>query len=220
MFAVLLLENSQINNLMNKGNRKSMTVVICPGMHDAELTQNFLASLGERLSDFLIFPVDRYPAYSTLHLLDFLRRQFSNPMIASPAPQTVQVPLVFVGFSAGVVAAIGAAHVWRWMGGSVKAFIAIDGWGVPLWGDFPIHRLSHDHFTHWSSALMGAGEDSFYASPSVPHWDLWRSPQQVKGVWVASATSPETIEQTVQTTASEFLLSLLSRYGESRSLMV
>jgi len=49
------------------------------------------------------------------------------------------------------------------IGGHVKAFVLLDGWGVPLVGNFPIHRLSHDYFTQ-SSAVLGSGNDSFYES--------------------------------------------------------
>ncbi|MCU0568633.1 MAG: hypothetical protein MUF49_18805 [Oculatellaceae cyanobacterium Prado106] len=92
-----------------------------------------------------------------------------------------QVPLFFVGFSAGVVGAIGAARLWHQWGGQVQGLAAFDGWGVPLWGDFPIYRISHDAFTHWSSALLGAGQASFYAEPPVSHLALWRSPETVQG---------------------------------------
>ena len=57
----------------------------------------------------------------------------------------------------------------------MKALIAFDGWGVPLVGNFPIYRISHDQFTHWSSELLGKGDKSFYADPPVEHLDLWRS---------------------------------------------
>ncbi|NJK53546.1 MAG: hypothetical protein HC936_13370 [Leptolyngbyaceae cyanobacterium SU_3_3] len=68
----------------------------------------------------------------------------------------------------------------------------MDGWGVPLGGDFPIYRVSHDRFTHWSSAWWVAGLDSFYADPAVAHLDLWRSPQTVQGRWVSPThTSPQ-----------------------------
>ena len=57
---------------------------------------------------------------------------------------------------------------------------------MPLTGNFPIYRVSHDYFTHWSSGLLGAGYKGFYADPEVEHLDLWRSPANVYG-WQAIA---------------------------------
>lgn len=195
-----------------------MSLVICPGIHEPDLTQSFLARLGEPLWDYLVFPAERYPAYSAFHILDFLHRQFRNPLRNDRSVQHwVNVPLVFISFSAGVVGAIGAAWAWQLMGGHVKAFIALDGWGAPLYGEFPIHRVSHDHFTHCSSALLGDGADSFYADPPVGHLDLWRSPDIAQGHWVSRSANPFSCcsqQQTVHTSAADFLLMLLARYGE------
>jgi len=223
-----------------------MTVIVCPGIHDPDLTWSFLANLGiganplrTALSyDVLVFPAERYPAYSTLHLLDFLLHQLSNPLgnlrgnsLSNPRGnsrpfkpfpalqlEAIEMPLVFLGFSAGVVGAIGAAHLWQWLGGTVKAFIALDGWGVPLYGNFPIHRISHDYSTHWSSALLGAGNEGFYADPPLPHLELWRSPHTTQG-WQTHPTpwfNPALVEVSSPepTTAARFLLALLRRYGE------
>lgn len=175
-----------------------MKVVICPGMHPAALTEDFVnglrsvqvtcnGSLGltqrsHYLEQPVIFPTENFPAYSPLHLLEFL-----SPFSAAP--------LVFVAFSAGVVGAIGAARLWQKQGGTVKALIALDGWGVPMDANFPIHRVSHDYFTHWSSALLGRGLDSFYADPDVEHLDLWRSPQMVSGQWVKSVPLGELLNK-------------------------
>ncbi len=190
-----------------------MYIVICPGIHNPSLTQQFLQGLLPHFAnstlqqtELLVFPVDRYPAYSGFHVLHFLQEQFSDTQSAT----LLKTPLVFVGFSAGVVGAIGAAWGWRGLGRSVSALIAIDGWGVPLSGDFPIHRMSHDHFTYWSSALLGAGTDSFYADPAVAHLDLWRSPQTVNGWWV----SPDDSATPTLTTAASYLTALLCRYTE------
>ncbi|MCY7273351.1 MAG: hypothetical protein LH702_06290, partial [Phormidesmis sp. CAN_BIN44] len=113
-----------------------MTIVICPGIHRSQLTQRFVADL--QLSHKpLIFPAEKAPAYSSLHILKFL------------SDADLIEPLLLVAFSAGVVGAIGAARLWQNQGGSIKALIALDGWGVPLAGNFPIHRVSHDRFTAW-----------------------------------------------------------------------
>jgi hypothetical protein len=190
-----------------------MSVVICPGIHDPQLTQSFLAGLhsskrsqsllskNSSHRNVLIFPTEDYPAFSAFHILQFLRESADVP---------VESPLVFISFSAGVVGAIGAAWGWQLAGGQVKAFIALDGWGVPLSGNFGIHRLSHDHFTHWTSVL-GRGEDSFYADPPVAHLELWRSPQIVQG-W--RITHPDGGKSLTRTTAAQFLTMLLERYGE------
>jgi hypothetical protein len=127
--------------------------------------------------------------------------------------RALTVPLVFIGFSAGVLAAIVAAHAWQVGGGTVRALIAVDGWGVPLAGNFPIHRLSHDYFTHWSSALLGAGADRFYADPPIEHLDLWRSPHRAEGWWVRSLPG----QPLTRTTAASFLTALLNRYTSTQS---
>ena len=156
-------------------------IVICPGFHSPELTEGFLASLDKQIEtedDFnvTVFPTENYPAYSAIDICDFLWSKFGKPANCNP--------LVLIGFSAGVVGAVGAAWLWELQGGKVQALVAVDGWGVPLWGNFPIYRLSHDYFTHWSSALLGEGKGSFYAEPPVEHQELWEFPQKVYGWWI------------------------------------
>ncbi len=182
-------------------------VIICPGIHDPALTQCFVERLRSEclrlgppsnssnfsyLDDLLIFP-DDYP--SPPHILQFLRDRLN------PAES-----IVFISFSAGVVGAIGAAWGWQMLGGEVKTFVAIDGWGVPLFGNFPIYRLSHDYFTHWTSSLLGGGQESFYADPPVEHLELWRSPQLVLG-WHSQLDQ----ESQLRLTAARFLTMLLER---------
>ena len=183
-----------------------MSVIICAGIHAPELTQKFVLGLEASLSNnsdsylgnILIFPAQDYLATSAFEIVKFLRDRLGEPKAANP--------LTFVSFSAGVVGAIGAAWGWQLLGGHVAAFIALDGWGVPLFGDFSIHRLSHDYFTHWSSALLGSGEDSFYADPPVEHLQMWRSPQTVAGWWVHQVVGTQ---QQVRLTASDFLNMLI-----------
>ena len=123
-----------------------MVLLICPGIHEPQLTQDFLTGLccsnvsGYWTRNVLIFPTQKYPAYSAGHIVEFLRHRLS----------VEETRVVFISFSAGVAGAIGAAWGWQLLGGKVEALFAIDGWGVPLYGDFPIYRLSHDYFTHWS----------------------------------------------------------------------
>ena len=182
-----------------------MKLIICPGIHPPELTESFVAGLQlDRIcqsEDILIVPAKDYPVYSGWHILQFVRDQL--PTCPPAHPPTC--PLIFISFSAGVVGAIAAGTAWRRMGGTVKAFIALDGWGVPLFGDFPIYRVSHDEFTHWSSALLGSGEESFYADPGVGHLELWRAPQTARGWWVKREGEREL------STAAEFLAGVLER---------
>ncbi len=188
-----------------------MSVVICGGIHAPELTQKFVEGLvGSLLSNAfdssylqnILIPASDY-SVAAFSIVAFLRDRLGEPKETSP--------LVFISFSAGVVGAIGAAWGWQLLGGRVAAFIALDGWGVPLFGNFPIHRLSHDYFTHWSSALLGSGFDSFYADPPCEHLSLWRSPQTVEGWWLPSDVGTQ---QKTRLSAAEFLTMLLKCYEQ------
>jgi hypothetical protein len=189
-----------------------MSIIICPGIHDRELTDSFISGWlevsGDSLSNqnmlkTLVFPGEGILALSAPHIVQFLSDRLPNPQDS---------PVVFISFSAGVVGAIVAARNWQILGGQVKAFIAIDGWGVPLSGNFPIHRLSHDYFTHWSSLLLGGGHNNFYAEPAVDHLSMWRSPQTVLGWWVDYPGEAD--PQISRLTAAEFLHRLLKRYDK------
>ncbi len=176
-------------------------LLICPGIHEIELTECFLNGIVEnwreqqQLGELLIFPTQKYPAYSSLDIYNFIQK--NNPKSA----------IIIISFSAGVVGAIGAALAWQQLGGKIKAFIAIDGWGVPLVRNFPIYRMSHDYFTHWSSALLGGGNESFYAEPAVEHLDLWRSPQTTKGWWNHETATG--LKTATPTTAATFIQNIL-----------
>jgi hypothetical protein len=153
-----------------------MFLIICPGIHDPSLTENFIQGL--ELSNYcdqiLILPTEIYRPYSPSDVSEFLRKDKEIGFKGHS--------LVFISFSAGVVGAIGVAQNWQKQA-NIKAFFAFDGWGVPLQGEFPIYRISHDYFTHWSSAILGSGQENFYADPPVAHLDLWRSPQTINGTW-------------------------------------
>ena len=148
-----------------------MSVIICPGFHLPQLTENFIQEIKNSTvaPNWLTFPTTKYSPYSAIDVYQWLKRQ----QLSSPIKTQ---PLHFVAFSAGVVGAIGAAWAWQLQGGKIQSFIAVDGWGVPLVGNFPIYRISHDYFTHWTSAILGTGQESFYADPAVEHLELWRSP--------------------------------------------
>lgn len=171
-----------------------MKILICPGMHPPVLTESFVSELSlEILENCRIFPSDRLPVYSPQHLLDFF----------SPSEA-----VLIIAFSAGVVGAIAAARIWHRQGIRIAAFIAIDGWGVPLSGEFPIHRVSHDQFTHWSSLMMGGNATHFYADPSVDHLTLWHSPTEVRGVVVEGIVKPSN----AVTTAAIFITEIIQHY--------
>ncbi|MCT7964450.1 hypothetical protein NG791_27605 [Laspinema sp. D1] len=178
-------------------------LIICPGIHEEKLTESFVSTLlPNRVSSggtpqiCILPPCDR--PYLPLEILQFLHQ--SGAIDLNRPASTA--PLIWIGFSAGVVGAIGAAWGLYSLQCPIKAFIAIDGWGVPLYAPFPIHRVSHDYFTHWSSALLGPGGESFYADPPVEHLALWRSPQYAVG-WSLPASG--SILSPQRTTAVEFL---------------
>jgi hypothetical protein len=168
-----------------------MPVVICPGIHDPDLTEQFIADLELAIAP-LVLP-QSLPVYSPLHVFEFLQSHCQ-----------LTEPLVMIGFSAGVVGSVGAAQRWQQRGGKIQALIAIDGWGVPLLGQFPIYRLSHDWFTDWSCQWLGAIEQRFYAEPAVAHLDLWRLPArtpgwQVQGQIRSKTTARQFLHQVLQT---------------------
>ncbi|NJK38536.1 MAG: hypothetical protein HC835_13195 [Oscillatoriales cyanobacterium RM2_1_1] len=190
-----------------------MVVVICPGVHGPDLTDQFLQGLRADLNSsdssltwnpWLTVPTEDYPAYSGPDLLRFLQQNL---------PQGS--PITLIGFSAGVVGATGAAWGWQQTGGPVRGFIALDGWGVPRLGGFPYYRLSHDQFTHWSSGVLGQGNESFYADPPVDHLQLWRSPQTIQG-W-AFYQNPQGVETASPTTATKVIIRWLAQSGELSS---
>jgi len=190
-------------SLRSPVNTNMHNIVICPGIHEPQLTQDFLAGLRRNISsdsihNVLIFPTQNYPAYSAGHIVKFLQHHL----------RVKETRVVFISFSAGVVGAIGAAWIWQLLGGKVEGFFALDGWGVPLYGNFPIYRLSHDYFTHWSSRLLGAGKDSFYAEPPIAHLDIWRSPHLCSGYWIHPKANGIP-EHRKQITAAEFIRFLI-----------
>jgi hypothetical protein len=195
---------------MSQQFKQRLQIVICPGIHPAALSQRLLHALSDALSGALVVPA-QLPAYSGAHILGFLLEQFagSERHLPERLKLALQTPILLVGFSAGVVGAITAAHLWQSLGGVVVALIAVDGWGVPLVASFPVHRLSHDAFTHWSSALLGAGQTSFYAEPSVAHLSLWQSPQLV---WGWSVQRDQSRSRYCRTSAAEFLQHCLEQY--------
>lgn len=149
-----------------------MPIVIIPGIHSSELTDRFVGSIKDKIDrDYLILPTEECLPYNAIAIYRWLLRQQLNKT----------QPLSFIAFSAGVVGAIGAAIAWQLQGGKIHGFIAFDGWGMPLVANFPIYRVSHDYFTHWSSGILGMGTENFYAEPAIEHLELWRSPERCQG---------------------------------------
>ncbi len=189
-----------------------MNIIICPGIHEPQLTQSFLSGwldqfpgtlIDQNSINILIYPESGVLTLSAGDILQFLRDRLGDQL---------KSPVIFISYSAGVVGAIVAASLWQLSGGNIKAFIAIDGWGVPLFGHFPIHRMSHNYFTHWSSSLLGSGQDNFYAEPAVDHLYMWSSPQSVQGWRLNSSVVAST--STIPLSSAEFLHLLLKRYEE------
>ena len=149
--------------------------IICPGIHPTELTKEFTAKVQNLLGKktYLVLPTQEYAPYNAIAIMQWLKKHYSSPKQA-PA-------LSFISFSAGVVGSIGAANFWQLQGGNVSNFIAFDGWGMPLGGNFPIHCVSHDRFTHDTSVILSGETTGFYADPEVEHLELWRSPDTCQG---------------------------------------
>jgi hypothetical protein len=165
-----------------------MPIIICPGIHETQLTADFLTNL-QLDDDILVLPTQHCLPYASWEIYRWLEKRVSldrEGLCSESNSDTASSPckprqLLFIAFSAGVVGSIGAAIAWQIKGGNIKGLIAIDGWGVPLIANFPIYRLSHDYFTHWSSAVLGGGEHGFYCDPPIAHLDLWRSPHTAWG---------------------------------------
>ena len=201
-----------------------MSIIICPGIHSPQLTENFvstcikpiLARIGQEESvELLIPPNQGVLNLSGIHIFQFLCERLKVEL-SFPWGNQNTTPLIFIGFSAGVVGAMMAALNWQIWGGKIKALIAIDGWGVPLIPlsvNFPIHRISHDYFTHWSSKMLGGGHNNFYADPAVEHLEMWRSPQTVQGWWVDLPIGESRPDQCLSLT--QFLYLLLHDYTKN-----
>ncbi len=205
---------SEIYSMLTTNN-SSIPLIICPGFHDSAWTDAFLQGVElPKTHPTRIFPIKLSPACSGGDIVSFLHRLAdgggrsftSNKSVVKN--DTLETAPILIGFSAGVLGAMQAAWAWQHLGGQIAAIIAIDGWGVPLISGIPCYRLSHDFFTHWSSALFGIGCDSFYARPSVTHSELWQYPHQVKGQWInhgEEAKSP--------ITAATFIRQIVSRHA-------
>ncbi len=182
---------------------REQPVIICPGFHKAQLTEQFVRSVfsspdSSLSSGFRPLVVEAVCA-DPLAVFNWMTQTLRSP------DQKTQ-PVVAIGFSGGVVGIVGALLLWQQQGGRVKKLIAIDGWGMPLM-DLPACRLSHDYFTHWSSLPLGAGKVNFYADPPVDHLQMWGDPDRVKG----QVTKSWQRQNDQPVTAAEFIRQMLDQ---------
>ncbi len=204
---------------------------ICPGFHDPSLTQSFLDALisawGSTWCDRFLLGVvpPEVPPYGPEQILEHLEGCLRGQGLGEwgvgsggvgSEEQGVRtgVALVWVGFSAGVVGGLLAARRWhreglgRGLGCSVAAFMAIDGWGVPLWADFPVYSLSPDRFAYETMRPLRSPQlPHFYGDPGVSHLALWESPHRALG-WEESAGG-----ERLRLTAAQYLQRRLRAVG-------
>ncbi|WPF88385.1 hypothetical protein WEU38_16465 [Cyanobacterium aponinum AL20118] len=169
-------------------------IVIIGGFHNLEITTNFINYLYSQIKaikdlKYIIIPTDKVQPLDGLSAYNFLSNYLVNQ-------SCFPCPIIVISFSAGVVGAIILGKLWKARNGEVLCLLAFDGWGVPLIADFPCYRVSHDHFTHFSSLLLGGEESSFYAQPMVNHLELWRSPLEIQGRWQMKLGVEKTVKMT------------------------
>jgi hypothetical protein len=173
-------------------------LLVCGGLHPPGYTDQIcnVIAADDMLSTSPRVVMEASPqVLSAFALRRELEAALSNASLAS-----VDSPgLIIWAFSAGCVGAATLATYWQQYRGPVLALFMVDGWGVPRDPQIPVHRLSHDRFTHDTSGCLGRGDEDFYAEPAVPHLDLWRHPQAVTG-YIATPNRPAE-----QTTAASFL---------------
>lgn len=188
------------------GPKVGLPVIVGPGFHAAELTEQMLRSLPAFTCPYVVraLPADPLGAFYWLtETLGSPQDRLSNPL-----------PLVAIGFSAGVVGLAGALTLWQQQGGKVARFFALDGWGVPVIG-LPVCRLSHDFFTHWSTLPLGTGKVNFYADPPVDHLQLWGDSERVQGWQISDWPLAGFSGRKMPITAAEFLRQQIQRELDS-----
>lgn len=162
-------------------------LVICPGFHPHCWTDYLIAALSPALA--VAGPQQRpwQLLRSPTILNGAVLRQYLQEHLGPPGNTSAQP--IFLGFSAGCVSAATLARYWRDQGQGAT-LLCVDGWGVPLDAAATSYRLSHDRFTHQTSAWLGAGKEAFYADPPVPHGLMWQQPQRVLGWWTGPHHPP------------------------------
>lgn len=173
------------------------TIIICGGFNPSIYNNNFANLFYKYRANILVFPTEKNSPYDSLNIVNFLQKNCLS---------REENHLIFIGFSAGVVGALGAGRLWQRQGGQVLALLAFDGWGVPLIADFPIHCLSHDSFTHYCSTFWVKNSKHFVAYPRVSHQDIWRSPLTIQGYYYDDNKTVKKINQ------MDFLKLILYKY--------
>ncbi len=217
---------------------KQPQIIVCPGSHPPAWTEQWrqaLTAIAPELTTTLAISPATPPwaGHPLRQWLMALLAEASTPPLGNPTqppsdqplgqPPTVQPLIYMVAFSAGCVAAEAIAHYAPHGGYRIGAIFAWDGWGVPLVGPFPVHRLSHDGFTHYTSYRPGGKRGDgprpalghrphFYADPTVPHHQLWQAPHQVQG-WQVGDFTPQPSRHRHRTTALAFQLACFHHYG-------
>ncbi|MGB5973168.1 MAG: hypothetical protein WBG38_07605 [Nodosilinea sp.] len=166
-----------------------VVLLVCGGMHPLSYTGQVLAAIARdedlsRRSTAICAPHSSLGVISPFALRQTLEAHLGitvDGVTLNAAP-----PLIIWAFSAGCVGAAALATYWQRHRGPVLALCMVDGWGVPRDPEVPVHRLSHDGFTHHTSGWLGTGDLDFYAEPGVPHLTLWQQPQAVAG-WSVEA---------------------------------
>jgi hypothetical protein len=182
--------------------RSQIGVILCPGLRGAEDAPGFWQAIQAHRSSnenaqpsVIILPRD-CPVYSPKHVYHSIE----------PDLKAGLQRWIWIAYSAGVVGALGAARRWHEQF-PVHAFIALDGWGVPLAAPFPVYHLSHDWLTHLGVTFTNRLAGTFYAEPAVSHLELWRSPQMVTG-WESYTQGDRHF-----TTAAAFVAQLIDSFG-------
>jgi len=86
-----------------------MAIIICPGIHSPELTEQFIQGIQDRIKqNYLVLPTTEYLPYSAIAVTQWLNQQSLSKT----------EPLSFISFSAGVVGSFGAAWAWQLQGGA------------------------------------------------------------------------------------------------------
>ncbi|WOD37429.1 hypothetical protein [Nodosilinea sp. E11] len=188
---------------------QQVVLLVVGGMHPPSYTGQILSTIAR---DEVLGQLRRVvcaPQRSGDVLSAYALRQALDKAEKASLPEP-ELGLLIWAFSAGCVGAAALAAHWQQGRGPVLALFMVDGWGVPRPPGVPVHRLSHDRFTHDSSRWLGAGDEDFYADPAVPHLHLWQQPQTTNG-WATAGRDRESL------TAADFLCRRsrdhLCRYG-------
>lgn len=178
--------------------KTSLNIELFEGFHDPFLTEGFVESL---------VTVWEQNAIGAPIQLRFTTHSLRDACSKVHSIETQSDFVLVVGFSAGVISAAIATSILSARNKPPVAFIAVDGWGVPLQAPCPIYRFSHDVFTHVSSQILG-GHGQFFADPPVSHLQMWANPQQVNGWFVPEDLSLPAMEMSAAEACCQIILNL------------